>query len=91
MDIIETKYKNFQQFCQTMKPDNEFVKILQTTPLPLFLQTIKSKTDQNLNSDDVCNLVLEKAQIQQSDVQKDIMEKFKRYIEYFLEIVQTIE
>ena len=91
MDSLENRFNNFKQFCNKIKPQHEFVMMLQTTPLPLFLQTIKQKHDQNQNVDKIFEMILEKCEIDVKDVAQEDMSKFKRYIEYFAEVVRAIE
>lgn len=70
---------------------HEFVVMLQTLPLPLFLQTIKQKHDQNQTVDTIFEMILQKCEIDVKDVDQADLDKFKRYIHYFAEVVRAIE
>ena len=91
MDLLQSKYENFQRFCNEILPKNDFIQVLQTTPLPLFLQTIKSKHDANKTLDEIIAIICEKAEINPDQFEKPVMDKFKRYIEYFSQVIETIK
>ena len=91
MDVLQSKYENFQRFCNEIHPKNNFIQVLQTTPLSLFLQTVKSKHDSNQTVDQIVGLICEKAEINPDQFDKPVMDKFKRYIEYFSQVIQTIK
>lgn len=91
MEILETRFNNFKAFCHKIKPENEFVKMLQNTSLSLFLQTIKLKQQQNASIDEIMKMILEKAEIDPEKESKEDLEKLKRYIHYFDETLKALE
>ena len=91
MDILEQRYLNFQQFSKTVQPDNDFVRLLQTTPLNVFLQTLKSKSTKNKSVTEIRDLILEKAGIDPSKVEKPVLDKFYRYVAYFDDVIKVLE
>lgn len=91
MEIVSERYKNFQNFCHSMHPDHEFTKLLQQTPLNMFLQTMKQKNDESKTVDEIVSLILEKAEIDLKKLKKDEVDKFHRYTQYFSEVIKTIE
>ncbi len=90
MEVLESKYSNFKAFCKQMQPENEFVKLLQATPLDLFLQTIKAKSDENKTTEDICAMIFEKANIDKTKLNEADLNKFTRYVTYFNEVIKTL-
>ena len=90
MDVLANRYSNFKSFCNQILPDNEFVKVLQSTPLDLFLQTIKSKHDEKKTVDQICELIFEKAKIDKTSLKELDVQKFTRYVTYFHEVLQSL-
>jgi len=91
METLELRYNNFKAFCQKMQPDNELVKMLQITPLGTFLQTIQIRQKQNSSTTEIRKMILEKGQIDEEKVDKADLEKFDRYIQYFNDVISTLE
>jgi len=85
MDVLESRYVNFKAFCHQLLPENDFVKLLQTTPLELFLQTIKSKNDAHKTVDEIVDIIFEKANIDGAKLDTTDINKFNRYVSYFSE------
>lgn len=90
MDVVNLKYENFKSFCKSILPENEYIKLLQATPLNLFLHTMKEKHDATKTNDQIADQVLEMAKIQKEDIKEEDLVKFKRYIEYFNMIIKTM-
>ena len=64
--------------------------MLQSTPLELFMQTIKQKNDDNKTTPEVCDLIFEKAQIDKTAFKPEDLNKFHRYVEYFTEVLKSL-
>lgn len=90
MDVLNNRYANFKTFCNQILPDNEFVKMLQSTPLELFMQTIKQKNNDNKNVTEICDMIFEKAQIDKTAFKQEDLNKFTRYVEYFNEVLKSL-
>jgi len=78
MDVLTNRYTNFKAFCNQILPDNEFVKMLQSTPLELFLHTIKTHNTDNKTVSEICDLIFEKAQIDKATLKQEDIDKFTR-------------
>lgn len=91
MQSLESRYNNFIQFCLKIKPDNEYVQKLQTVPMPFFLKAIKDKYDESLTEDNIVDIICEKCGLIKSEINPDDLNKLKRYIDYFGEIVRALE
>jgi hypothetical protein len=91
MDSIENRYNNFKQFCLKLKPENEYVQMLQTVTLPAFVQAIKLRLDERQSTDTIFEAIVQKCEIDVKDVLVEDMAKFKRYIEYFSDVVRALE
>jgi len=85
MEVLESRYSNFKAFCDQILPENDFVKLLQKTPLDVFLQTIKSNNEANKTADEICDIIFEKATIDKNTLNAADLAKFTRYVTYFME------
>lgn len=90
MEILNSRYNNFKAFCNQILPDNEFVKMLQSTPLEMFLHTIKTHNTDNKTVSEICDLIFEKAQIDKTTLKQGDLDKFHRYIEYFQQVLKSL-
>ena len=91
MQDLSKRYSTFQNFCLDVLPNNEFIKLLQITPLRSFLDTIKSKKGSYDTTDTILQAVLDKAEVQLTDLKDVDIHKFKRFIEYFCEVLTCVE
>ncbi len=91
MQIVNLKYENFQKFCLEVLPENEFVKVLQSTPMELFLKTMKVKQGQMKNEDEIMTAIFAEAHLNQNDFSEPQLAKFRRYVTYFHQVVQFLD
>jgi len=78
MEVVNEKYQNFKNFCQQALPNNEFVLLLQNTPLEVFLHTLKIKRGQLQNESEIIDAILSKAGIEKSQFSPEQHQKFAR-------------
>lgn len=90
MDGVEEKFHNFKVFCNSLLPDNEFVKMLQSVDLNIFLNTIKIKNGQFKSEDEIIEAILTQAQIDKKAFKDSDFQKFKRYVEYFNKVISCL-
>lgn len=90
MDRVSMRYDNFKEFCHQILPDNEFVQMLQTTPLPLFIHTIKHHHQDNKSVDEICNIIFDKANIDTTKLKEMDLKKFNRYVNYFSDVLKSL-
>lgn len=83
MEIVETKFNSFKQFCLDILPNNEFVALLQGTSLDLFLTTMKIKRGQMRTEDEIICAIMSKAKLKEEDFTQDQLKRFRRYVQYF--------
>lgn len=89
MDVVESKYHNFQVFCHNILPENKYVMMLQKVPLNLFLQEIKAKNDDK-EVEVICNLIFLEAEIDKTKLGEAEIQKFARYVEYFRAVLKSL-
>lgn len=87
MQAVKQKYENFQRFCFELLPENEFVKLLQSTPMELFFNTMRMKQGQMKNEDEIMTAIFAEAHINGGDFTEPQLGKFKRYVSYFTQVV----
>lgn len=90
MDTVSMRYDGFKAFCHQILPDNEFVQMLQTTPLPLFIQTIKIHHEDHKSVDEICNAIFEKANVDTTKLKEVDLKKFNRYVNYFSDVIKSL-
>ena len=56
-------FRFLQKFCQNIDPDNEFVKLIQTTNHELFLSTIRLKATQMKSEEKIIEEIFETSKI----------------------------
>ena len=86
METLILRYSNFQKFCFNIDPDNEFVKLIQTTSHELFLSTIRLKATQMKSEAKIIEEIFETSKIDKTKMSPQEMDKLKRSIQYFSEI-----
>jgi hypothetical protein len=85
MDTLITRYRNFQEFCLDVLPENLFVQSLQSISLDIFIKTIQVSKGQLKTTDEIIDSICSKMSISKSSFKPEQINKFKRYIEYFSE------
>lgn len=90
MDVLNNRYANFKAFCTSILPDNEFVKMLQLTPLEMFMDKIKANHQANKTVDEIVALTFDMAKIDTTKLNEADIQKFHRYVEYFTEVLKSL-
>ena len=88
MDVVESRFFSFKILIRSSLPEshrnNPMVIMLEQSNLALFLQTIKSKKDQNYK--EVMSELLEKMNLTLQNIDTNHIDKLLKYIEYFIEV-----
>lgn len=92
MDDVNKKYSNMKELCMQIDGKNDWVIKLQSTPVDLFLLTIKGKLNSNPNCDVDClyKCILEISKIDEAKISKEQKYLVRRYMEYFIKITQAL-
>ena len=86
MDAVEIKYNNFIVFIKGLDiPMSPQVLAFLGMPFSLFLNTIKTHSKDKTVAQ-IVKLITEILEINLKDYQQSDIDKFKRYIKYFLEV-----
>ena len=86
MDTVEIKFSNFIVFIKGLNiPMSPQVLAFLNMPFTLFLQTIKTHS-KDKTVVQIVKLITEKLNINLKDYSQSDIDKFKKYIKYFLEI-----
>lgn len=91
MEVVQTKYKNFQGFCLELLPNNEFVALLQKASLELFLKTIRIKRGQMKTETEIMDAIMAEGNINRAEFTAEQLNKFARYVKYFTEVIDCLE
>lgn len=87
MDTLSIRYDNFKKFCRDTIPDNNFIDILQSTPIDIFIHTLRIHHQSNRTVDEICDIIFEKADIDITKFKEEDIKRFNRYVSYFNEII----
>ena len=95
-DLINEKLKNLEKFVLLKFSNNELIKdqIKQMNNLPIesFILYIKNYVKIHKdNMDNFFNKLLDDYKINKNDINNDDLEKFKKYFNFFNEIVDELE
>ena len=90
MDLVENRFKNFKQFLLEIAPDVSEVGLFAAlVPLEMFLETLHLRAVTNGESvDELVERICTKVNVTRDSFSPEIIAKFTRYIEYFIEITR---
>ena len=90
MQLIEEKFNNFKVFLVDIAPDVSEVGLFAAlVPLDLFLETLHLRAVTNGESvDELVERICTKVNVTRDSFSPEIIAKFTRYIEYFIEITR---
>lgn len=89
METVEIKYRNFIKFLQDNIKDNTYVStILANAPYELFIKKLQNerKTPHEITLE-----ICKKCNINIQSYDKEIINKFERYIQYFQEVSKVVK
>lgn len=89
MDSIVEKYNNFKIFLEDVpNVSSVYIGILKTVDINMFFKTLDAHKDKTPN--EIALLICQRAEIDINNVPEAMKNKFNRYIEYFIEIKNTL-
>jgi hypothetical protein len=83
MEILNENYEKFKGFCNEIDKNNEWVVYLQTIPIELFINTLRSKS--HMTQEQIKDDLIEVAKLDKDLVKKHEV-RLNRFLCYFLEI-----
>lgn len=90
MELVEVKFTNFKNFLLEIAPtDNQHLKILISSNLPIFLRTLKNY--EKLSNEELYKHIIEVTKLKPEDYKVEVVEKLKRYLEYFRAVAKSIQ
>ncbi len=88
MEEVEKKYKNFIDFIQKNIKNNNYITILSNCSVNKFLEKLNER--KTMQIPDITKEICLKCDIDLASYSKEIIDKFERYISYFIQICFTI-
>lgn len=89
MELVEQKFRNFKNFLiENVPEDNQHIKLITSSTLGIFLRTLKNY--EKLNDDQLFTHIVEFTKLNISDFKEDVIGKFKRYLQYFRKVAESI-
>ena len=89
MEIVEQKFGNFVNFIRENIKNSTYASLLGTVNVNTFLAGLKPH--ENKIAKEVTLIVCDKFNIKKEDYSSEVIAKFERYIDYFLQVVRTMK
>ena len=90
MDLVENRFNNFKAFLVEIAPDVQEVGLFSSlVPLDMFLDTLHLRAVTNGESvNELVDRICTKVNLTRDSFSPEIIAKFTRYIEYFIELTR---
>jgi hypothetical protein len=88
MEIVEQKYNNFVIFIKANIANSTYINMLSSINVETFLKTLKNH--ENKTPQEVTDLLCGNFGIKKDTYTQDVINKFERYIEYFIKVCKTM-